>query len=177
MPAGRRSREASAADRALFEAAVGDVERLPREGGAELADEPAVQRTGRPPPAPPPAPSGPAPALEPGGAAGVDGRAAARLRRGRMRPEARLDLHGHTLEQAHRALAGFIDRAAEDGRRCVLVITGKGTIGRTRGTIRSEFPSWLNQPRLRPRILAFAEAQPGDGGAGAFYVLLRKRRA
>ncbi len=176
MPAGRRSREASAADRALFEAAVGDVERLPREGGAEFPDEPSVQRAGPPPPASPPVPPGPAPALEPGGAAGVDGRAAARLRRGRMRPEARLDLHGHTLDRAHRTLAGFIDRAAEDGRRCVLVITGKGNIGPAGGTIRSEFPRWLNQPGLRPRILAFAEAQPKDGGAGAFYVLLRKRR-
>ena len=177
MPAGRRSREASAADRALFEAALGEVKRLPRGDNAESAPDPPARRTGNPPPVNPPAPSLPPPELEPGGAAGVDARAVARLRRGQMRPEARLDLHGHTLEQAHRALAGFIGRAAEDGRRCVLVITGKGDIGRTGGTIRSEFPRWLNQPRLRPRILAFAEARPRDGGGGAFYVLLRKRRA
>ena len=169
MPARRRSREPSAADRALFEAAVGDAK--------PLADEAPPERTKRPPPpTPPPVPSRPPPALEPGAAAGVDGRAAARLRRGQMRPEARIDLHGHTLEQAHRALARFVDRAADEGRRCVLVITGKGGVGRTGGTIRSEFPRWLNQPRLRPRILAFAEARPKDGGAGAFYVLLRKRR-
>lgn len=166
MPARRRSRQPSAADRALFEAAVGDAK--------PLADDAPPKRAERPPP--PPVPSRPPPALEPGAAAGVDGRAAARLRRGLMRPEARLDLHGHTLEQAHRALAGFIDRAAGEGRRCVLVITGKGGVGRTGGTIRSEFPRWLNQPGLRPRILAFVEAQPKDGGAGAFYVLLRKRR-
>ena len=176
MPARRRSREASAADRALFEAAVGEVERLVPESDAERARDVPASRTKAPPPAPPPAPTGPPPALEPGGAAGVDARAAARLRRGQMRPEARLDLHGHTLDRAHRALAGFIDCAALDGRRCVLVITGKGNIGRTGGTIRSEFPRWLNQARLRPRILAFAEAQPKDGGAGAFYVLLRKHR-
>ena len=177
MPARRRSREASAADRALFEAALGEVKRLPRESEAEPAANPPAQRTRKPSSGPPPAPSRPAPALEPGGAAGVDARAAARLRRGQMRPEARLDLHGHTLDQANRALAGFIDRAAHDGRRCVLVITGKGNIGRAGGTIRSEFPRWLNQPSLRPRILAFAEAQPKDGGGGAFYVLLRKRRS
>ena len=58
----------------------------------------------------------------------------------------------------------------------MLVITGKGGVGRTGGTIRSEFPRWLNQPGLRPRILAFAEAQPRDGGGGAFYVLLRRSR-
>ncbi len=176
MPARRRSREASAADRALFEAALGDAKRLPREDDPEPAADPPEQRTRTPVPASPPVQSAPAPELEPGGAAGVDARAVARLRRGQTRPEARLDLHGHTLDQAHRALAGFIGRAAHDGRRCVLVITGKGNIGRTGGTIRSEFPRWLNQPRLRPRILAFAEAQPKDGGAGAFYVLLRKRR-
>ena len=170
MPAGRRSREPSAADRALFEAAVGDVERFASEGEA------SAERTKAQPPMPAPVPSRPPPPLEPGAAAGIDGRAASRLRRGQMRPEARIDLHGHTLEQAHRALAGFVDRAAGEGRRCVLVITGKGGVGRTGGTIRSEFPRWLNQPGLRPRILAFAEAQPRDGGAGAFYVLLRKRR-
>ena len=173
MPARRRSREPSAADRALFEAAVGDAKRLAPE---PAADEAPPERAKRPPPAPPPVLSRTPPLLEPGAAAGVDGRAAARLRRGQMRPEARIDLHGHTLEQAHRALAGFVDRAAGEGRRCVLVITGKGGVGRTGGTIRSEFPRWLNQPGLRPRILAFAEAQPKDGGAGAFYVLLRKRR-
>ncbi len=176
MPARRRSREPSAADRALFEAAVGDVQRLAPGDGAEPAADMPPKPAKRPPPAPPPVPPRASPALEPGGAAGVDGRAASRLRRGQTRPEARIDLHGHTLEQAHRALAGFIERAARDGRRCVLVITGKGGVGRTGGTIRSEFPRWLNQPRLRPRILAFAEAQPKDGGAGAFYVLLRKRR-
>ena len=170
MPARRRSREPSAADRALFEAAVGDVERFVPE------DEAPARRTEALPPAPPAEPSRPPPPLEPGAAAGVDGRAASRLRRGQMRPEARIDLHGHTLEQAHRALAGFVDRAAGEGRRCVLVITGKGGVGRTGGTIRSEFPRWLNQPGLRSRILAFAEAQPKDGGAGAFYVLLKKRR-
>ncbi len=143
MAARRRGREPTAADRALFETALGAVKPLPGARGAERAD---------------------------------DARSAARLRRGRMRPEARLDLHGHTLDNALRALNGFIDRAAHEGMRCVLVITGKGPVGRAGGTIRSEFPRWLNRADLRPRILAFAEAQPRDGGAGAFYVLLRKRR-
>ena len=110
-------------------------------------------------------PARPPRALAPGAATGVDARAVTRLRRGQTRPEARLDLHNHTLEQAHRVLAQFIERAAADGRRCVLVITGKGSIGQPGGTIRGEFPIWLNHSRLRPRILAFAEAQPKDGGA------------
>ena len=170
MPARRRGREASAAERALFEAAVGEVQ--PIAG----ADDAPLSRRAPTAPAAGGVPAGPPPALAPGAATGVDARAVTRLRRGQTRPEARLDLHNHTLEQAHRALAQFIERAAADGRRCVLVITGKGRIGQAGGTIRSEFPSWLNQGRLRPRILAFAEAQPKDGGAGAFYVLLKKRR-
>ncbi|MDE0384209.1 MAG: Smr/MutS family protein [Defluviicoccus sp.] len=169
----RRGREASAAERALFLEAVGEA------GPVESDD------SGRPDGAPAPRRAAPSlepdfaplpPALAPGAATGVDARAVLRLRRGQTRPEARLDLHGHTLEQAHRALARFIERAAGDGRRCVLVITGKGSVGQPGGTIRGEFPRWLNQGRLRPHILAFAEAQPKDGGAGAFYVLLRKRR-
>ena len=175
MPARRRGREASAADRALFRAAVGEVEPIDGEDARRGRDARASRR-GTPPEKPGAAPSRPSPKLEPGEAAGVDTRAVLRLRRGQTRPEARLDLHGHTLDQAHRALAGFIDRAASDGVRCVLVITGKGRIGQAGGTIRSEFPRWLNQTGLRARILAFAEAQPRDGGAGAFYVLLRKRR-
>ena len=176
MPARRRGREASAADRALFEAAVGEVKPLSGNDDAPAGREVPAARRGAPSGNSAVAPSRPSPKLEPGEAAGVDARAVMRLRRGQMRPEARLDLHGHTLDQAHRAVAGFIDRAASGGMRCVLVITGKGRIGQAGGTIRSEFPRWLNQTGLRARILAFAEAQPRDGGAGAFYVLLRKRR-
>ena len=176
MPVRRRGREASAADRALFEAAVGEVRPLSGKDDTPPEREAPAARRGAPTENPAVAPSRLSPMLEPGEAAGVDARAVTRLRRGQTRPEARLDLHGHTLDQAHRALAGFIDRAASGGMRCVLVITGKGRIGEIGGTIRSEFPRWLNQARLRARILAFAEAQPRDGGAGAFYVLLRKRR-
>ncbi len=175
MRARRRGREASAAERALFLEAVGEVGPVGSDDSGRADGAPAPRRAA-PSLEPDFAPSPSAPALAPGAATGVDARAVLRLRRGQTRPEARLDLHNHTLDQAHQALSGFIDRAAADGRRCVLVITGKGSVGQAGGTIRSEFPRWLNQGRLRPRILAFAEAQPKDGGAGAFYVLLKKRR-
>ncbi len=59
----------------------------------------------------------------------------------------------------------------------MLVITGKGFgKGTGVGVLRSQFPNWLNTPELRPLILSFAHAQPKDGGGGAFYVYLRKRR-
>ncbi len=127
-------------------------------------------------PATPPPPAKPAaPPLERGQVAGVDKRQAERLRRGRTEIEARIDLHGMTLEKAHRKLISFIEHAQEDGKRAVLVVTGKGVREGT-GVIRAQVPRWLNEPRLRPLVLAFEYAQPKDGGMGALYILLRKRR-
>ena len=118
------------------------------------------------------------PELKPGLSPGVDRRTAERLRRGEIPLDIEIDLHGHTLEEAHRALRGFIERASAAGCRCVLVITGHG--GRSaagRGALREALPRWLNEPALRPRILALASAQPKHGGPGAFYVLLKRRRS
>jgi DNA-nicking Smr family endonuclease len=107
--------------------------------------------------------------------AGIDRANAERLKRGKHPVEARLDLHGMTQDEAHRALAGFIRGALADGMRCVLVITGRGKIGG--GVLRAAVPRWLDEPELRPHLLAIATAQPRDGGAGALYVMLRRTRA
>ncbi len=114
------------------------------------------------------------PGLRPGDMAGIDRRTADRFRRGRMEIDGRIDLHGMTLEQAHGALTGFLRAGAVQGRRCVLVITGKGTRGE--GVIRRSLPHWLGDAMVRPLILAYTPAQPQHGGQGAFYVLLRRRR-
>ena len=97
-----------------------------------------------------------------------------RLRRWRGRPEARLDLHGMTQDEAHRAVAGFIATSRSDGRRCILIITGRGRGKFGGGVLREQTPRWLNLQPTRESILGFAEAQPKDGGAGALYVLLKK---
>jgi DNA-nicking Smr family endonuclease len=94
--------------------------------------------------------------------------------RGQIRPEAALDLHGHTLAKAHAALHRFIARMQGHGAHCVIVITGRGA--QDGPTLRAEVPRWLNEPALRKLILGFSEAQPQDGGAGALYVLLRRAR-
>lgn len=117
----------------------------------------------------------------PGTAAGLDKRKAQRLKRGRLPIEDRLDLHGLTQAQAHRALRGFVLRCHGDGKRCVLIITGKGVIRETQGekhagVLRGMLPHWLNEGPLRPCVLALQEAQPRDGGSGAFYLLLRRQR-
>lgn len=116
--------------------------------------------------------------LMPGRVAGLDKRTAQRLRRGQLPIEGRIDLHGMTQAEAHANLLRFVTASAKAGRRCVLVITGKGLRGSAgTGVLRSELPRWLNEPVLRPLILSFAPAQPKDGGGGAFYVYLRKARA
>lgn len=116
------------------------------------------------------------PALNTGVAAGMDARNMDRLKRGRIRPEAKLDLHGKTRDQAHRALEEFLARAQADGRRCVIVVTGRGRLSEGGGVIRSEVPHWLNLAPNRSRILGFAQAQPRDGGSGALYVMIRRLR-
>jgi DNA-nicking Smr family endonuclease len=112
--------------------------------------------------------------------AGIDRANAERLKRGKREIEARLDLHGMTQAEAHRALAGFIRSSRAAGRRCVLVITGRGSVKGADGgggVLKSAVPRWLDEPEFRPHLLAIATAQPRDGGSGALYVMLRRTRA
>lgn len=143
---------------------------------------PAAKRTGKPAapplpiPIPPPLPPS-LPELSHGAVAGIDKRTAQRLRRGKLPVEARIDLHGLTQQEAFRALAAFLAGAQRAGRRCVLVVTGKGLRpdGRV-GVLRENVPRWLNQEPNRGRVLAFNHASVKDGGEGALYVLLRRAK-
>jgi DNA-nicking Smr family endonuclease len=136
---------------------------------------PRPKRAVPPLPAPPPPPPKP-PELAPGRIAGVDKRLAERLKRGQLAIEAMLDLHGLTQEEAHRQLDGFLAHAAHAGRRCVLIITGKGIWRSESGILREMVPRWLNEAPNRARVLAIAHAQPRHGGQGALYVLLKRKR-
>jgi DNA-nicking Smr family endonuclease len=102
------------------------------------------------------------------------------LSRGRRSPEAKLDLHGMTLAAAERAVAQFLTESSEQGRRIVLIVTGKGLRlegGRVfGGRIRAEFLGWLDRADTRARVAGVRAAHPRHGGSGAFYVLLRRRR-
>ncbi len=149
------------------------------------AAKPAAKRAVKRPAATPPAP---APALQPleaGTAAGIDKRSMDRLRRGKLAPEATIDLHGLRREEAHQTLTAFLGRAQAAGKRCVLVITGKGTdrsagrpreMGEETGVLKRQVPRWLNEAPNRGRIIAFVAARPQHGGAGALYVLLKRLR-
>ena len=150
-----------------------------RPAAARAEEEPETQPAPTPRPRLAAAPAKRAsslPPLAPGESPGVDRRTAEKFRRGQLAIEARLDLHGMTQAEAHRALASFIHASHDSGRRKVLVITGKGGFGDARGVLREAVPRWLNASDLRPRVLSCAWAQPKHGGAGALYVLLRRQR-
>lgn len=113
----------------------------------------------------------------------MDAKAFGRLKRGKLQPEARIDLHGMTLDQAHRELAGFILGTQMRGFRLVLVITGKGMredphdpMPRRRGVLKTQVPQWLRMPPLSACVLQVSEAHIKHGGGGAYYVYLKKRR-
>jgi DNA-nicking Smr family endonuclease len=100
----------------------------------------------------------------------IGGHRAAHLRRGKLEPEARLDLHGFTQDEAYRALQRFLMRAADMQFRVVLVITGKG------GVLRGSVPRWLAQAEFRSLISGVGEAHVRHGGGGALYVSVRRKR-
>ena len=148
-----------------------DLSERPEEGrGRAAARAPALRH-----PAPHPTPAR-LPELSLDASPGLDARSAERLRRGEMPIEARLDLHGHSQDEAQEALLAFVERAWHERRRTLLVITGKGRRGEGEGVLRAAVPRWLNAEPLRRHLLAFARAQPKDGGAGALYLLLRRQR-
>lgn len=169
-------------DEALFLSAMKDVQRP--SGGSEKMESTEPVTSSKPPPTPKmapramPMPKGPKKLspLATGRSGDVDGRTLDKLKRGKLRPQARLDLHGMSQDEAHRALVSFLADAQADGKRCVLVVTGRGRISEGGGVLRNQTPNWLNAPAIRARILAFATAQPKDGGSGALYVLLRRVR-
>ncbi|HVZ02757.1 MAG TPA: Smr/MutS family protein [Dongiaceae bacterium] len=126
-----------------------------------------------PPPAPPPVKHH---ELSHGLSVGIDKRQAERFRGGRLPIEGRIDLHGRTQQQAHDDLRAFLADAHAAGRRCVLVITGKGMTMSKSGVLKENVPRWLNEPGLRRHVLAFDYAERQHGGEGALYVLLKRDR-
>lgn len=154
-------RKTSDEEQALFRESLGDAKPLR-----------ARARVTAPPKAggPPPPPSPKAPVYLERQADPIGGHRAADLRRGRIEPEARIDLHGMTHDGAYRALIHFLTRARGEDKRVVLVVTGKG------GVLREALPLWLGQKDFEPLVSGISEAHIKHGGSGAFYVSLRRTR-
>ncbi len=115
---------------------------------------------------------------------GLDRKTAKSLKKGERTPEARVDLHGMTLDAAHAALTRFIQAQYTGGARCVLVITGKGGdyrgravgYGDNRGVLKRDVPRWLREPALAGAVVGIYQAHKRHGGEGALYVYLKRPR-
>lgn len=117
----------------------------------------------------------------------LDGHWDRRLRKGLVRPDLSIDLHGHTLASAQALLDGAIGRGLMRGARVLLVVAGRLRPGadrlpqmhgdpRPRGAIRASLPDWLAHSPYADQIVALRPAHISHGGAGALYVILRRSR-
>lgn len=97
-----------------------------------------------------------------------------RVRRGQVEIGATLDLHGHTQVSARVALHSFLSASHARGDRTVIVITGVGRAGE--GVLRRHLPDWLADREVRTFISGYAQAHRTHGGAGAFYVFLKRAK-
>ena len=114
--------------------------------------------------------------------AGLDGHWDRRLNKGVVRPDVTIDLHGYTLSSAHGRLDSALELSIAAGHRAILLITGKARTDEERrrdggrGAIRAAISDWLAASRHASHIAAVRGAHPRHGGAGALYIILRRRR-
>ncbi|MBR2136691.1 MAG: Smr/MutS family protein [Alphaproteobacteria bacterium] len=122
-------------------------------------------------------------ALEDAEFGGIDKATLKRFKKEEFPIEAVLDLHGKTENQAFDLVEDFIVQNYNLGRRCVIIITGKGLsvhenddLFAAKGILKKQVPTWLNMARLRGMILVYKHPSARLGGSGALYILLRRQR-
>lgn len=104
----------------------------------------------------------------------LDRRIVRELKRGEYSIQAHLDLHGYNKEQARAVVADFIEKSQHRGKRCVLIVHGRGHGSKDNiPVLKNKLASWLTRGAIGRKVLAFTSAKPYDGGTGAVYVLLR----
>ena len=110
-----------------------------------------------------------------GSARGLDHHVLRRLRRGEFAVQGHVDLHGLTRDEARAELQAFLARSRQGGKRCVLVVHGRGLHSKDQvPVLKDALKRWMSTARFADHVLAFATARPHDGGLGAVYVLLRR---
>jgi len=108
---------------------------------------------------------------------GLDAKIFRKLKNGEFSMQGHLDLHGMNTDQARVAVIDFLRRSYMEGKRCVLLIPGRGRNSPMgQGVLRQELTNWLTQAPLKRITLAFTTALPKHGGSGAVYLLLRQVR-
>ncbi len=159
----KRPRLPSEEERALFHEAL--------KGAKPLSARKALAVTKAPKPkAAPVTKTSKPPVISHEHAPSIGGHLDMRLRRGRVEPEARLDMHGLHEAEAYRALERFLMRARVEDKRLVLVITGKG------GVLRNNLPRWLAGDAFRDSVAGVSPAHLRHGGTGAYYVGLKRKK-
>ena len=98
-----------------------------------------------------------------------------RLHRGDFSIQAHIDLHGLTVESANEAFEKFLKASISTGKQTVLVVHGRGLSSPVKPILKTKVQEWLSRGPWRKWVIAFSSARPCDGGAGATYVLLRRR--
>ena len=110
-----------------------------------------------------------------GHARGLDPRVVKRLRRGDFAVQGHVDLHGMLKEEAKAELEAFLAQERQQGKRCVLVVHGRGLHSKDQAPVLKEaLKRWMHTARFARHVLGFSTARPHDGGAGAIYVLLKR---
>jgi DNA-nicking Smr family endonuclease len=113
-----------------------------------------------------------------GAVAGLDRRLVRRLRSGDFAFQSHVDLHGLTADEARGAVDRFLATALQRGDRCVLIVHGRGRNSKDQvPVLKRRLTGWLSRSTWARYVLAFTSARPCDGGVGALYVLLRRRRS
>jgi DNA-nicking Smr family endonuclease len=174
-PPAHRPDEVIPEDAALFRAAIGEVKRLPEQNRIlpQRAPRKPLLRTSAPSPAIPDtlADSGAENAPDEFLSNGLSRMTLRKLRRGNWPIQDKLDLHGNNSEAARKLLQEFLHDATQGELRCVLVIHGKGMNSQDgEPVLRKLARHWLTQ---HPRVLAYCDAPPKDGGHGAVLILLK----
>lgn len=110
-----------------------------------------------------------------GRVAGLDANVLRKLRRGEYAVQGHVDLHGLMRDEAKGAVEEFLRASRSAGKRCVLVVHGRGIHSKDQlPVLKDALKTWLATARFARHVLAFASARPVDGGGGAIYVLLRR---
>jgi DNA-nicking Smr family endonuclease len=110
-----------------------------------------------------------------GAGRGVNPEITKRLHRGDFAVQGHIDLHGLNVDDALQAFDDFLRQSIAMGKRVVLVIHGRGLSSPAEPILKTKVYEWLTAGPWRKWVMAFSSARWCDGGAGATYVLLRKR--
>ncbi len=105
-------------------------------------------------------------------AGAMDKNTSRKISKGRIAVDGRIDLHGFTQQDAYHALYDYVENAWYSGKKILLVITGKGNLGR--GVLRENVPAWLASAPFLPLVSEFGESHATHGGNGALYVRIRR---